>query len=83
MTRNSPGDLQIQQPHHLDIFDELGGQLGEVDLVNIHLLLFDQVEEQIQRPFKDFKFDFIFGHVEYPNARTPLRGLATLDWNWQ
>jgi len=30
-------DFQIQQAHRIDIFDELLGQFGEIDLINIDL----------------------------------------------
>jgi hypothetical protein len=35
--------------------DELRGELGEVDLVNVHLLLFDEIKEQVERAFKNFE----------------------------
>ena len=56
------GDFEIELAHHLDVFDELRGELGEVDLVNVHLLLLDEIKEQIQRAFKDLELDFVFGH---------------------
>ena len=71
------GDLQVELPHQVDVFDELGGQLGEVDLVNVHLLLLDQIKKQIERAFKDLEFDFIFRHARQPmkNSKTTVPGL--------
>ena len=37
--------------------------LGEVDFVDVHLLLLDQVKQEVQRPFKYFEFDFVFCHA--------------------
>ena len=56
------GDVEIEHAHDFDVFDELGGELGEVDFVNIDFFLPDEVEKQIERAFEDFKFDFVFGH---------------------
>jgi hypothetical protein len=56
------GDLEVELPHHLDVFDELGGDLGEVDLINIHFLLLHEVKKEVERTFEDFELDLIFGH---------------------
>jgi hypothetical protein len=40
----------------------LRGELGEVDFVNIHLLLFDEIKEQVERAFKNLELNFVFGH---------------------
>ena len=63
MTRNSPAISRSNCRIGVNVFDELRGELGEVDLVNVHLLLFDEIKEQIERAFKDLEFDFIFRHV--------------------
>ena len=35
------------------------------DVVDIHLVLLDEVEQQIERAFEDLEFDFVFlGHRE-------------------
>ena len=46
----------------VNVFDELRGELGEVDLINVHFLLFDEIKEQIERAFEDLELDFVFGH---------------------
>lgn len=56
------GDLEVELAHHLDVFDELRGEPGEVDRIDVHLLLLDEIEEQIQRAFKDLELDLVFGH---------------------
>jgi len=65
------GDLEIELAHHLDVFDELRGELGEIDRIDVHLLLLDEIEEQIQRAFKDLEFDFVFGHSRAANQPWP------------
>jgi len=56
------GDFQIEHPHEIDVFDELSGELREVDLVNIHFLLFNEIKEQVERAFEDLEFNFVFAH---------------------
>jgi hypothetical protein len=51
--------------------DELRGELGEVDLVNVHFLLLDEIEEQIERAFEDLELNFVFRH-EPENSKTRL-----------
>jgi len=46
------GDLEIELAHQVNVRDELRGELGEVDLVNVHLLLLDEIKEQVERAFK-------------------------------
>ena len=56
------GHFKVEFAHQLDVLDELRGDLREVDLVNVHLLLLHQIKEQVERAFEDLKLDFIFGH---------------------
>ena len=56
------GDLQIELAHQVNVLDELGGEAREVDFINVHLLLFDEIKEQIERAFEDLELDFVFGH---------------------
>ena len=56
------GNFEVQQPHRFDVLDELRCQLGEIHLINVHLLLFDQIKEQIERALKDLEFYFVFCH---------------------
>ncbi len=81
MTRNSPAISKSSMPHDFHVFDELGGQPREVDLVNIDFLLFDQIKEQIQRTLKHLELDFVFGHESvYARANPTARraALATI-----
>ena len=56
------GNVEVELAHQLDVPDELGRDLGDVDVVNVHLLLFHKVEEQIERSFEDLELDFVFRH---------------------
>ncbi len=71
------GNLQIELPHEIDVFDELRGEFGEVDFVNVHLLLLDQIKEQIERAFEDLELDFVFRH-EPKNSKAGAGG-----WQWR
>ena len=46
------GDLQIKLAHEFDVFDEFLGDLGQIDLIDVHFLLANEVEQQIQRTLK-------------------------------
>ena len=56
------GDFEVELAHQLDVLDELRGDLRQVDLVNVHLLLFHQVKEQVERAFEHLELDFVFCH---------------------
>ena len=56
-------DFEIEQAHRIYVFDKLLGQTRQIDLVNVHFLLFNQIKEQIERAFKDLEFYLIFSHA--------------------
>ena len=62
ITRNSPAISRSSWRIVVNVFDELRGELGEVDLVNVHFLLFDEIKQQIERAFEDLELNFVFGH---------------------
>ena len=72
------GDFKVEFTHEVNVFDELRGQPGEVDRVNVHFLLFDEVKEQIQRAFKNLELNFVFRH-----ARQPMKNSKTGGQGWQ
>lgn len=57
------GDVDVPFPHLLDVFDEFGGQGGEVHLIDIHLLLADEIKQKVKRAFVNFELDFVCGHL--------------------
>src|SRR5205814_656525 len=77
------GDFEVELAHDLDVFDELRGERGEVDLVNVHLLLLDQIKQQVEWTFEDFEFDFVFGHCERECASRNARILRAANASWQ
>ncbi len=83
MTRNSheklARDVEVELAHQLDVFDKLGRDLRQVDFVNVHLLLFHQVKEQVERAFEDLELDFVFRHGF--GRRTRLNGERILTSN--
>jgi hypothetical protein len=56
------GDVEIEHTHDIDVFDELRGELGEVDFVDVDLLFLDEIEQQVERSFEHLEFYFVFGH---------------------
>jgi hypothetical protein len=40
----------------------LRGELGEVDFIDVHLLLLDEIKKQVERAFEDLKLDLVFRH---------------------
>src|SRR6266516_4219543 len=73
------GDFEVELAHQLDVLNELRGDLRQVDLVNVHLLLFHQVQEQVERAFEDLELDFVFCH--WLRWRTRLNGDRILTRN--
>ena len=71
------GDLEVELAHQIDVFDELSGNFRQVDLVNIHLLLFHQVKEQVERAFEDLELDFVICHWFGRRARLIGRCILT------
>src|SRR6185503_14621530 len=57
-----PRDVEVQFAHDLDVFDELSRDFGEVDFVNIDLLLLYEVKKQVEGALEDLKLDFIRFH---------------------
>jgi len=56
------GHFEVELAHQVNVFDELRGEPGEVDLVNVHLLLFDKIKEQVERAFKNLELNFVIRH---------------------
>ena len=77
------GEVEVEHPHDLDVFDELRGELREVDLVDVHLLLLDEVEEEVERAFKDLELDFVIGHAPPMRAAIGARILKGPPELWQ
>lgn len=48
-----PGDLEVEHLHQVQVSEILVGDLDDRDVPDIHLLLPDQVQEQVQRSFED------------------------------
>ncbi len=46
------GELQLQLRHHLDVLHVLTSDLGDRNVQDVEVLLADQVQQQIERPFE-------------------------------
>jgi Glycosyl transferase family 2 len=83
------GDLEIQQPHGIDIGDELASEGRQIDFIDIDLFLFNKVEQQVEGTFEDFEFDFVichwranWGYCRDVESYERLTTLATLLAHW-
>ena len=56
------GEVDVEAADDLDVFEVLVGDLGDGDVLDVHLGLFDEEEEELEGPGVDFEVDFvIFG----------------------
>ena len=53
------GDVQIQLLHQLDVGEVLLGNQRDRDVVDVHLVLLDEVNQQIERPLERFELDLV------------------------
>ena len=70
--------FEVELPHQIHILDELRGELGQVDFIDVHLLLFDKIKEQVERAFKDLELDVVFSHETEAERR-----LSRAGWQWR
>ena len=55
------GDFEVEHLHDRQILHVLVRDPLDRDVVNVHLLLLDEVEQQIERPLEDLQLDFVIG----------------------
>jgi hypothetical protein len=60
--------LDMQHLKGLKVPQVLLGDPLDGDVVDVHLVLLDEVEQQIQRPLKDLQLDFVF-RLHWPRPR--------------
>jgi hypothetical protein len=49
----------------VEVVEVLRGDFGDLDVVNVHFLLFDEIEQEVERTFEDGDGDFVGrGHWE-------------------
>src|SRR5207302_1829707 len=56
------GHIHVQFFQLMQIIEVLRGDFRDSNVVDIHLLLFDQIQQQVQRPFVHGNLDFV-GHL--------------------
>ena len=57
ITRYSPGELELQLLHQLDVLHVLAGDLGDRNVEDVEVLAADQVEQQVERTFEGLEED--------------------------
>jgi len=55
-----PGDIKVQDLEDLEVLKVLLRDPLNRDVVNVNFVLFDQIEQQIERPFKDLELHLVF-----------------------
>jgi hypothetical protein len=53
------GDVDVEMFELVEVVEILRGDFGDLDVVNIHFLLFDEIEQEVERTFEDGDGDFI------------------------
>ena len=53
------GDVEIQVLHQLDVVEVLLGDQRDRDVVDVHLVLANEVQEQIERPLEGVELDLV------------------------
>ena len=43
----------------MEVVEVLRGDFGDLDVVNVHFLLFDEVEQEVERTFEEGDVDFV------------------------
>jgi hypothetical protein len=59
ITMNSPRQLNVQLFESLEILEVLAGDSLERNVVDVDFVLFDQVQQQIERSFKDLELNLV------------------------
>ena len=53
------GQIDVKQLECIDVVEVLAGDSLDGDRMDIHLVFFDEVEQQVERTFENFKTDFV------------------------
>jgi hypothetical protein len=54
-------EVDVQELERVDVIQVLFGDFLDRDRLDIQLVLFDEVEQEIQRTFEDFELNFVIG----------------------
>ncbi len=54
-------EVDVEELESIDVIEVLLGDLLDRNGVDVQLVLFDQVEQEIERAFEDFELDFVIG----------------------
>jgi hypothetical protein len=54
-----PRDIQVQLLHQPEVAEILLGNEGNRDVVDVHLVLANEVQEEIQRPLERLELDLV------------------------
>ena len=67
------GHVEIEHLEELHEIEVLLRDVPDRDVVDVHLIALDEIEEQIQRPLEDFEFHFVFLRHEGAEASGRVR----------
>ena len=69
-------DLDVDGLHRLEIFEVLPGDPLDRNVINIHLVLAHEVEQEIERSLEDVEFDLVSRVGHGPGSKTALTALG-------
>src|SRR5208337_1393669 len=55
------GDVDILDFELVEVVEILAGDFGDLDVVDVHFLLFDEIEQEVERTFIDGDVDAVGG----------------------
>ena len=64
------GDIDIELFELVQIFQILARDLGDGNIVNVHLLLADQIQQQVERAIVGIEMNFVGSGHRYPPPRS-------------
>ena len=69
-------DLDVDGLHRLEIFEVLPGDPLDRNVINIHLVLAHEVEQEVERSLEDVEFDLVSRVGHGPGSKTALTALG-------
>src|SRR6202035_1625246 len=76
------GDVDVLNFELVEVVEVLRGDFGDLDVVDVHFLLFDEVEQEIEGTFVHRDGDFVGrGHVGIVySSQSPVNSLNAKSW---
>ena len=63
------GEVDVEELEGVDVVEILAGDALDGDGMDVHLVLLDEVEQEVERAFEDFEADFVVVGFHEPGGR--------------